>query len=409
MTPIPVSVVVVSRARPQALRRCLLGLSQMRYDPFEVVVVADAEARSVLRGMPQAGYAKIIPFDRANISEARNLGIAHADGDVVAFLDDDAVPEPSWLSQLIPPFRLREVSAAGGFVRGRNGISWQWRAETVDRTGTARAIKINRKKPTLLTATRDQGVKTQGTNMAVRRKTLSAMGGFDPNFRYYLDETDLNMRLAAELAVTAMVPQAEVHHGYLANAMRRSDRAPTDLTEIGASWAVFLRKHCESNRHAGIWRRIVASERKRLLRHMQAGTLEPRDVDRLLGGLYDGYDAGKARAPSKLQTLTTEGGGFRPFPVSRSESVVFAGRSWQRRSLHRKAIAQVSTGRIVTVLKFSPTLRYHEVTFRDDGYWEQSGGLFGKSVRTQRLFRLWGFRARVQAEKNRVSAARLLD
>ncbi len=45
---LPVSVVIVSRGRPEALRRCLLAVSQLRHDPFEVVVVADAAGRAAL-------------------------------------------------------------------------------------------------------------------------------------------------------------------------------------------------------------------------------------------------------------------------------------------------------------------------------------------------------------------------
>ena len=39
--------------------------------------------------------------DVANISVSRNIGICMAQGDIVAFIDDDAVPEPEWLAQLL--------------------------------------------------------------------------------------------------------------------------------------------------------------------------------------------------------------------------------------------------------------------------------------------------------------------
>ncbi|MCB2152739.1 MAG: glycosyltransferase, partial [Rhodobacteraceae bacterium] len=59
---------------------------------------------------------------------ARNLGLAAAAGEIVAFIDDDAVPEPRWLARLTAPFADPGIAAAGGFVVGRNGISFQWRA-----------------------------------------------------------------------------------------------------------------------------------------------------------------------------------------------------------------------------------------------------------------------------------------
>ena len=59
MTPLPVSVVVVSRGRPEALKRCLLGLSQLQYDPFELIVVADPAGMATARAMPFAAHLKL--------------------------------------------------------------------------------------------------------------------------------------------------------------------------------------------------------------------------------------------------------------------------------------------------------------------------------------------------------------
>jgi GT2 family glycosyltransferase len=82
-----------------------------------------------------------------------------------------------------------------------------------------------------------------GTNCAFRRAALDEIGGFDPALRFYLDETDVNMRLARAGHHAALVAEAQLHHGFLPSRYRASTRAPRDLYEIGASLAVFLRKH----------------------------------------------------------------------------------------------------------------------------------------------------------------------
>jgi glycosyltransferase involved in cell wall biosynthesis len=82
-------VVVVSRDRPEALKRCLLGLSQLQYEPFEIVVVADEKGVAAARQLPFHDHLKLKVFERPNISAARNLGLTHAAGEVVAFIDDD--------------------------------------------------------------------------------------------------------------------------------------------------------------------------------------------------------------------------------------------------------------------------------------------------------------------------------
>ena len=94
-----VSVIVVSRGRPKALLRCLTGLGQVLYPAFEIIVVADPAGMTALQP-DWAGRIKAVGFDQPNISAARNLGVAQAAGDIVAFIDDDAVPEPGWLIHL---------------------------------------------------------------------------------------------------------------------------------------------------------------------------------------------------------------------------------------------------------------------------------------------------------------------
>ena len=408
-----ISVVIVSRGRPDALRRCLLGVSQLSYEMFEVVVVADPAGCAVVTAMPQGLDIKLIEFDEANISAARNLGITAAAGAVIAFIDDDSVPEPSWLDFLAAPFVEPKVMAAGGFVRGRNGISWQSCANLVDRTGRTTPINVDPIKATILTPTPDRAIRTEGTNMAVRRDCLAKIGGFDPSYRFFLDETDLNLRLADHGYATAIVPSAEVHHGFHASAGRRADRVPTDLYEIGASWAVFLAKFCPADQRGAVWKSVQAEQRQRALSHLISGGLEPRDVGRLMRRLIKGYQDGMDRPASLMPDLPHPPEAFCPYPRSNKTqstllTTLLTGRVWNRRAQRRDATRLVAMGKVVTALRFSPTAMFHRVAFRSDGYWEHIGGVFGKSERSQKVFTIWSFRRRVREEVGRISAVRRL-
>lgn len=405
--PLTVSVVIVSRERPQALRRCLLGLSQQFYPGFEVVVVTDSAGREAVRTLPQAERARVVAFDTPNISAARNLGIAAAAGEIIAFIDDDSVPEPTWLRRLVAVFERPQVIAAGGFVRGRNGISWQSRAAWVDRCGHETPLDLDATETTLLRAKPGRAIKTEGTNMAFRRDWLARHGGFDPRYRFFLDETDLNMHLAAQGAVTAIVPTAEVHHGFAASSRRRLDRVPKNLTEIGASWAVFLGKHCPPATRETAWQRVRDDEWRRLIRHMVAGGLEPRDVRRLWAQLSQGFDQGLARSAQAMPALPKPPEPFEPYLLRPPrQSIVLSGRPQARRRLHATAVREVAAGRIVTVMRFSLTLLYHRVVFRPEGYWQQTGGVLGRSDRTMPLFTFRTLARRVRDETARISTVR---
>ncbi len=408
MTDCAVSVVVVSRGRPAALTRCLTALTQQDHPRFEIVVVADPSGIEAVGNLDFGQHLKTLEFDQPNISAARNRGIEQAAGEVIAFIDDDAVAEPSWLGHLVAPLARCDVAATGGFVRGRNGIGLQWGARVLDALGAARRIDLDPIRPTVLTPPTGHGVKTEGTNMAVRRDALVRLGGFDTAFHFYLDETDLNMRLGQAGLRTALVPLAEVHHGFAPSLLRRSDRTPRDLFDIGASWAVFQRKHVPDVLHAAQWSGLRLEQRDRLVRHLIAGTLEPRDLRRLMARLDAGYDAGRERTISRTPIARHPAAPFKRFPGAVRRSLLFAGRIWSRKRLMSQAAAQVRAGNIVTVIILSPTALFHRISFHPDGFWLHQGGMFGKSDRSDPLVRFVSHARRIERERDRVARQRLL-
>jgi len=98
-----VSIVVPTRNRPAALRRCLDALALQRgVDQLEIVVVDDASAQTaeVTDAVRSQRFARLVRAGGAGPAAARNAGVAAATGDVICFTDDDCVPEPEWASAL---------------------------------------------------------------------------------------------------------------------------------------------------------------------------------------------------------------------------------------------------------------------------------------------------------------------
>ncbi|SFG91455.1 glycosyltransferase family 2 protein [Sulfitobacter dubius] len=402
-----VSIVIVSRNRPEALRRCLTGVGQLQYAPFEVIVVADPAGIAAVRDLPFTDALKLVNFDTANISVARNLGIAQAAGEVVAFIDDDAMPEPLWLRHLMAPAAQPDVAAMTGFVRGRNGISFQYRARQLNALGEPEHLDVDAETPSVMLPSPSRAIKTEGTNMAFRRDVLADLGGFDPAFHYFLDETDLNMRLARAGHATAIVPLAEVHHGFAANQMRSANRVPRDLYDIGASWAVFHRKHLPEQDRAAQWAHLRASERRRLLRYLVSGGLEPRDVTRLLHRLDKGHAEGMERVIGNSAVPRDAHSAFRPFPACLRRSVAMFTRPIKLAKDRAKAAKRAESGEIVTLFSLSPTALYHHVAFDPiNAIWLQTGGIYGKSSRDEAVFRLTRRQDRLKKEVRRVARQR---
>lgn len=393
---LPVSLIIVSRHRAQMLRRCLTAVAQMDHPNFEVIVVADPVGLGVARDFP----VRTVAFDAANISAARNLGIAAAAGQVVAFLDDDAVPEPRWLSLLTAPFADATIDAAGGPVVGTNGFSLQWQSGRVDRLLTPAPLELAEAGVTIAQSTLGSAVEVKGVNCAYRRDTIAKLGGFDSEIAYYLDETELNLRLAVRSARVAIVAGARVHHAKAASARRRADRAPTSLWHIGASTAITLRRHGASDAELdAVWAETADRERATLAAHVARGRLTAAASGPLMATLAGGFAQGRARVLAPLGPIPAPlAADFRRFPSAPRPVTVLAGRWFQAPRLRAEARRIVQQGGIVRLFLFSPTTLYHQQRFTPDGYWLQTGGLFGKSLRTDRPFDLWRFARRLTRE-----------
>lgn len=388
----PVSIVIVSRRRPAELRRCLAAIRHVDHPDFEVVVVADPAGLEAAAGEP----VRRVGFDVANISAARNLGIAHAAGAVVAFTDDDAVPEPLWLARLTAVFADPAVAAAGGTILSRNGFDAEWSGGVVDRHlaewSFARGDRAPAPGP-------GHAVEIKGANCAYRREVLVAAGGFDPALAFHLDETELNLRLAALGHRAVFVPGARVHHLKAASATRRSDRTPLDLTLVGASTAVTLRRLGGDGPALDAARSsLTAARRRQLLAMMVSGRLEPPAVGRLLAQLADGFDEGRTRTLPPVAPLSaTVTGTFLRYPSAARPPIELAARPWAARRMLVRGRALALDGTPVRAFVFSPTALFHRRSFAQ-GVWLQTGGLFGRSRRDDPLFRLFRFGARLARE-----------
>ncbi len=408
MTAPPVSVIIISRGRPEHLKLCLRAVFQLCYHPFEVIVIADQAGLGAVAASGFAGRVKSALFETANVSAARNLGLSLTSGDVVAFLDDDAVPEPGWLFHLAGAFQNPSVDAATGFVRGRNGISFQVRGQTIDRTGTTQPLKTRSNDPVVPTIPAELAISTIGTNCAFRRSVFAEIGGFDPLFDYFLDESDINIRLADAGKKTAIVPLAQVHHGVRASAIRTENRVPISLFQIGRSTAIFLRKHCPPASHTLALSDALAQQRRRLVQLRKKGKCPPPEIDRLIQTMEAGVEAGKKvklnTAPPVLNIKPPLLKVVSPNMAARHR--VISGFLINGKKHRAAAVSEVSAGHIVSLYLFSRTALFHRVRFHPDGYWEQTGGLFGRADRSGPLVQLVSLKGRVGVEEQRIAMLR---
>lgn len=385
------SIVVVSAGRPHALARCLTALSQMRTTRAEVIVVACADGLAAARALGFADRLTLLAQPGTNISVARNIGLAAAAGDVVGFIDDDAVPEPGWAEALLLGFGDADVAAVTGPVIGRNGISLQWGRMAVDGLGRDHWL-VDGSDPA-----HDAALKLHGTNMAIRRDIVTRTGGFDTGFAFYLDETDLALRLVQAGQKLIYLPDAVVHHGFAASQRRTQDRIPLDLFDIGASSALFLRKHAPGHLAAAL-SQLEMDQRARLMRLARRRKLGPEEIRRLMESLRAGVAEGQLRESAQaLPSAPTRG--FLPLRDALPPPILRKSGGWlSAHRLRAEAAQAVAMGQPVSLLLLEPTPRKHRVEFTQAGWWEQRGGVYGPSDRAGPRVQFWRRANRVAAE-----------
>lgn len=154
-----------------------------------------------------------------------------AAGEIIAFHDDDAIPEPNWLVDLAEAFDDHSVACAGGLNRDCSGVRLQYGYATANRMGQARWDSLL---PTeaLCKPGAPEFPYTQGTNTAIRRADLETLGGFDEEFEFYLDETGFCCRLVDVGRKIRQLPGAIVYHRSLPSAIRTSDGATHSLYSV---------------------------------------------------------------------------------------------------------------------------------------------------------------------------------
>ncbi len=403
------SVVVVSYGRPAWLRRCLTALWQLDYPLFEIIVAADNPGLIAISSHPVSAHCKTVRCDAPNIATTRNAGLAMAAGEYVAFIDDDAVPEPMWLRHHADALARTGAVASVGYVRGRNGISFQSRTEAVDTEAETHSEEGKDDVPFLPTLVPGRALKLVGTNFVLRRDVLIALGGFDTAFRYYLDDADLSLRLSQSGKRAAVAPLAEVHHAFAASVRRTQLRRPSCVFDIGRSTAIYLRRHPGAD-PGEIFARVKAREATRLFAHMVRGTCEPRDVRSLLHDLRLGWDEGLTVALANIPAMTdTQRSDFQPIPAGPPGHQVLSSRLIHRKTRLAEAVKMATAGDRVSHFSFSLTPVRHHLRYLETGVWSQTGGQFGRSVRTGPRFRWCRFADRVKEEAIRVELQRGID
>jgi len=197
-----VSVVVCTFNGSRTIRECLEGIRRLRYANYETIVVDDGSTDGA--GDIAAEYdVRLIRTENQGLSAARNLGWQSAAGEIVAYIDDDARPDPDWLTYLAAAFLKDDYAAVGGP-----------NIPIPDDGDTANCVANSPGGPAHVLLSDCEAEHIPGCNMAFRRSWLEAINGFDPQFRQAGDDVDICWRTREQGGKLGFSPAAMVWHHY---------------------------------------------------------------------------------------------------------------------------------------------------------------------------------------------------
>jgi O-antigen biosynthesis protein len=179
-----VSVVVCAYNAADTLEDNLASLERLTYPDYEIILVNDGSrdrTGDIGRAHPRV---RVIDIPNGGLSAARNVGLAEATGDIVAYTDADTRVDRDWLTFLVQPFLTLDVVGSGG----PNVVP-------PDDPPIAQCIARAPGGPTHVLLDDRTAEHVPGCNMAFRREALLAIGGFNPIYLRAGDDVDVCWRL----------------------------------------------------------------------------------------------------------------------------------------------------------------------------------------------------------------------
>ena len=214
------SIIICSYGGKEDLvERCIGSLKCQTCQPDEVILVVDTEEEkesysNLLYGI-RVVPMKVICSGRRGLAAARNRGIEASIGDIIAFIDDDAVADENWLYEIVNSFDSENVMVVGGPVEP-----------------IFRGKKIKEKLNWIVgcTSNNPSTKRPIGCNMAIHRGVFNTMGVFNENLGRVKERLSIGEETELFLRIKKYKPNAEII--YNRNAVVFHE-APAHRTKLG--------------------------------------------------------------------------------------------------------------------------------------------------------------------------------
>lgn len=200
--------VVIATAGGVSLGATLDALHAQTLPAFEIIVVRHPCLNGAPERLRDHPEVRVLGCADPGVAAARNLGVEHAGGEIVAFLGEGAVPGATWLQTLAAPYADPAIAGAGGPMTGDGAGTAESALPVCGRDGRAGAGAAP--SGTYLAPGADPFLCLPAGNMSLRRSALIELGGFDEALTTCLDNAEI-CRAAVDAGLgLAFLPDAAV-------------------------------------------------------------------------------------------------------------------------------------------------------------------------------------------------------
>ncbi len=196
-----VTVVICAYDAERTMRPCLESLRTLDYPNYEVVIVDDGSRDRTAEIAMDFPEFRLIRQPNKGLSEARNVGMHAARGEIIAYTDSDCVVDPHWLALMVRAMVENQFDACGGPNYA-----------PAEESRVAACVAASPGAPCHVLTAEDRAEHLAGCNMLFRKSLLLKLGGFDPQFTAAGDDVDICWRALDAGAVLGFCPAAFVWH-----------------------------------------------------------------------------------------------------------------------------------------------------------------------------------------------------
>ena len=216
-----ISIIIPCKKSNDFLKECLDHISKLDYENFEVIILPDTLSciSPLVRGRLRGGI-RIVPTGPIKPGAKRNIGARQAQGEILAFIDDDAYPRHDWLSKAEEYFKDENITAvAGPGVTPAADSFWQQvsGAMYLSWFGGANPDRFWPGKKKFVTD-------WPSMNFLIRQKDYLAAGGFDEKYWPGEDSVLCNHLIKAGKKIL-YAPEVMVYHNRRENFKKHLSQA----------------------------------------------------------------------------------------------------------------------------------------------------------------------------------------